>query len=177
MEANFFRSLSLVLKHEGGFVDHPEDPGGATNKGITHKTYADFLERPLEDVEELKNIPDEHVEMIYKKLYWDKVKGDELPGGVDFSTFDWAVNSGPARAATALQRCVGATVDGVIGPKTVGHVTDIPAEKTIEFLAMEREKFYRSLNTFDTFGKGWLRRNEETREKAVEMAFEEKNNG
>ena len=107
-------------------------------------------------------------------LFWF---GDYLPDGVDWSVFDWAVNSGPARAATALQRCVGATVDGVIGPKTVGHVVDIPAEKTIEFLAMEREKFYRSLNTFDTFGKGWLRRNEETREKAVEMAFKEKNNG
>ena len=63
MEANFFKCLEMVLKHEGGFVDHPEDPGGATNKGITHRTYSDFLERPLEDVSELKNIPDEHVQL------------------------------------------------------------------------------------------------------------------
>ena len=87
MEANFFKSLELVLKHEGGFVDHPEDPGGATNKGITHKTYSDFLGRPLEDVSELKNIPDEHVELIYKQGYWDKIKGDQLPSGVDFCIF------------------------------------------------------------------------------------------
>ena len=99
MEANFFKSLEMVLKHEGGFVDHPEDPGGATNKGITHRTYSEFLGRPLEDVDELKSIPDEHVEMIYKQGYWDKVKGDDLPGGVDFCTFDWGVNSGPGRAA------------------------------------------------------------------------------
>ena len=73
MEANFFKSPELVLKHECCFVDHPEDPGGATNKGITHKTYSDFLGRPLEDVNELKNIPDEHVELIYKEGYWDRV--------------------------------------------------------------------------------------------------------
>jgi len=169
MEANFFRSLSLVLKHEGGFVDHPEDPGGATNKGITHKTYADFLERPLEDVEELKNIPDEHVEMIYKKLYWDKVKGDELPGGVDFSTFDWAVNSGPGRPARVLQSLVGAKEDGVIGPKTMARIKDTDTVVLLNALAKNRADYYRSLKTFDTFGKGWLRRNEETLEAALEM--------
>ena len=67
MEANFFYSLGMILHHEGGFVDHPSDPGGATNKGITHKTYAEFLGRPLEDVDELKNISEEHVQEIYKK--------------------------------------------------------------------------------------------------------------
>ena len=104
MEANFFKSLEMVLHHEGGFVDHKDDPGGATNKGITHKTYADFLGRPLEDVNELKNIPEDHIQLIYKKGYWDKIKGDELPSGLDFCVFDWAVNSGPGRAAKALQK-------------------------------------------------------------------------
>ena len=118
MEANFFKSLEMVLKHEGGFVDHRDDPGGATNKGITHRTYSEFLGRPLEDVDELKAIPDEHVEMIYKQGYWDKVKGDDLPGGVDFCTFDWGVNSGPGRAAKYLQAIVEATPDGAIGPMT-----------------------------------------------------------
>ena len=169
MEANFFKSLALVLKHEGGFVDHPEDPGGATNKGITHKTYADFLERPLEDVEELKNIPNEHVELIYKNLYWDKVKGDELPGGVDFATFDWAVNSGPGRAARGLQKVVNATPDGAIGPLTLAAVKGKGSEGVIQELTKEREEFYRSLRTFETFGKGWLRRNEETRDFALKL--------
>ena len=169
MEANFFKSLEMVLKHEGGFVDHPDDPGGATNKGITHKTYSDFLGRPLEDVDELKNIPEEHVQLIYKQGYWDKVKGDNLPSGVDFAIFDWAVNSGPGRAAKALQKAVGATADGAIGPKTLAAVEAADAAEIIKAVADEREAFYKSLRTFNTFGKGWLRRNKETRDFALEM--------
>jgi lysozyme family protein len=169
MEANFFKSLEMVLKHEGGFVDHPEDPGGATNKGITHKTYSDFLGRPLEDVDELKNIPEEHVQLIYKQGYWDKVKGDNLPSGVDFAIFDWAVNSGPGRAAKALQKAVGATADGAIGPKTLAAVEAADAAEIIKAVADDREVFYKSLRTFNTFGKGWLRRNKETRDFALEM--------
>ena len=169
MEANFFKSLEMVLKHEGGFVDHPDDPGGATNKGITHKTYSDFLGRPLEDVDELKNIPDEHVQLIYKQGYWDKVKGDNLPSGVDFAIFDWAVNSGPGRAAKALQKAVGATADGAIGPMTLEAVKEYSAEDIIRSVAEQREAFYKSLRTFNTFGKGWLRRNKETRDFALEM--------
>jgi|TARA_R100000479_G_C6297768_1_gene169025 lysozyme family protein len=169
MEANFFKSLEIVLKHEGGFVDHPEDPGGATNKGITHKTYSDFLGRPLEDVSELKNIPDEHVQQIYKDGYWNRVKADQLPSGVDFCTFDWAVNSGPGRAAKALQKAAMVTQDGAIGPMTLAAVEEELPEEIIEKITKEREEFYRSLRTFDTFGKGWLRRNEETRDFALEM--------
>ena len=169
MEANFFKSLEIVLKHEGGFVDHPEDPGGATNKGITHKTYSDFLGRPLEDVSELKNIPDEHVQQIYKDGYWNRVKADQLSSGVDFCVFDWAVNSGPGRAAKALQKAVMVTQDGAIGPMTLAAVEEELPEEVIEKITKEREEFYRSLRTFDTFGKGWLRRNEETRDFALEM--------
>tara|TARA_R100000773_G_scaffold12089_1_gene11153 strand:+ start:576 stop:1088 length:513 start_codon:yes stop_codon:yes gene_type:complete len=169
MEANFFKSLEMVLKHEGGFVDHPEDPGGATNKGITHKTYSDFLGRPLEDVSELKNIPDEHVQQIYKDGYWNRVKADQLSSGVDFCIFDWAVNSGPGRAAKALQKTVMVTQDGAIGPMTLAAVEEELPEEIIEKITKEREEFYRSLRTFDTFGKGWLRRNEETRDFALGM--------
>lgn len=169
MEASFFKSLDMVLHHEGGFVDHPDDPGGATNKGITHKTYADFLDRPLEDVNELKNIPEEHVQKIYKSGYWDAVRADELPAGVDFCIFDWAVNSGPRRAAKALQKAVGATEDGAIGPMTLAAVEAADATQIVEDVTKEREAFYKSLRTFDTFGKGWLRRNKETRDFALEM--------
>jgi len=169
MEANFFKSLEMVLHHEGGFVDHPEDPGGATNKGITHKTYADFLGRPLEDVSELKNIPEEHVQQIYKNGYWDKVKGDELPGGVDFCIFDWAVNSGPGRAAKALQKAAMVTQDGAIGPMTLAAVSEYTSTELIESVTKSRIEFYKSLNTFDTFGKGWLRRAKETRDFALEL--------
>ena len=169
MEANFFKSLEMVLHHEGGFVDHPKDPGGATNKGITHKTYADFLGRPLEDVSELKNIPEEHVQQIYKNGYWDKVKGDELPGGVDFCVFDWAVNSGPGRGAKGLQKAVMVTQDGAIGPMTLAAVSEYTSTDLIESVTKSRIEFYKSLNTFDTFGKGWLRRAKETRDFALEL--------
>ena len=169
MEANFFKSLEMVLHHEGGFVDHKDDPGGATNKGITHKTYADFLGRPLEDVSELKNIPEEHVQLIYKNGYWDKIKGDELPGGVDFCVFDWAVNSGPGRAAKALQKAVMVLQDGAIGPKTLEAVSEYSPAAVIEQLTEARIEFYKGLSTYSTFGKGWVRRTKETRDFALEM--------
>jgi len=169
MEANFFKSLEMVLHHEGGFVDHKDDPGGATNKGITHKTYADFLGRPLEDVNELKNIPEDHIQLIYKKGYWDKIKGDELPSGLDFCVFDWAVNSGPGRAAKALQKAVMISQDGVIGPMTLEAVKEYDPAELIESITGYREEFYRNLSTFETFGKGWLRRTKETRDFALDM--------
>ena len=169
MEANFFKSLEMVLHHEGGFVDHKDDPGGATNKGITHKTYADFLGRPLEDDSELKNIPEEHVQLIYKNGYWDKIKGDELPGGVDFCVFDWAVNSGPGRAAKALQKIVMVSQDGAIGPKTLIAVSEMTPTEIIENMTKQRIEFYKELGTFDTFGRGWLRRAKETRDFALDM--------
>ena len=169
MEASFFKSLEMVLHHEGGFVSHPEDPGGATNKGITHKTYADFLGRPLEDVDELKNISEEHVQIIYKNGYWDKVKGDQLPAGVDFCIFDWAVNSGPSRAAKALQKAVMVAQDGAIGPKTLAAVSEMTPTEIIESITKQRIEFYKGLSTFDTFGRGWLRRAKETRDFALDM--------
>jgi lysozyme family protein len=173
MEHNFFESLKLVLKHEGGFVDHPKDPGGATNKGITHKTYSEFLGRPLEDVNELKSIPDEHVDLIYKQNYWDKIKGDDLPAGLDFSVFDWAVNSGPSRASKYLQKIVEAKQDGAIGPKTLELVNKKETKDLINKLSEERADYYKSLSTYDTFGRGWLRRNEETLESSLKMLGEE----
>jgi len=169
MEANFFKSLEMVLHHEGGFVDHKDDPGGATNKGITHKTYADFLGRPLEDVSELKNIPKDHVQLIYKKGYWDKVRGDELPNGVDFCVFDWAVNSGPGRAAKALQKTVMVLQDGAIGPRTLEAVSEYSPTEIIEKITETRIEFYKGLSTYSTFGKGWLKRVKETRDFALDM--------
>ena len=125
--------------------------------------------RPLEDVDELKNIPEEHVQEIYKKNYWDRVMADELDTGLDLATFDWAVNSGPGRPARVLQSLVGAKEDGVIGPKTMARIKDTDTVILLNALAKNRADYYRSLKTFDTFGKGWLRRNEETLEAALEM--------
>ena len=173
---NFIKSLEAVLEHEGGYVDHPKDPGGRTNMGITQAVYEKYLKRSVTE-EEMKDIKIGDVRIIYKTNYWDKVKGDDLPSGVDFCVFDWAVNSGVSRSSKALQKIVGATSDGVIGPNTLKAVYSIDAQTIITKLTDDREAFYKKLSTFDTFGKGWLRRKEETREKAVEMALKEKKNG
>lgn len=165
---NFKPCLEFVLAHEGGWSDHPRDPGGATMKGVTLSTYMGYLGRKVSK-EELRNIPEQHLEDIYKVLYWDKVKCDGLAAGVDLVVFDMAVNSGAARSAKILQRCVGAVPDGVIGPKTMDLVNGIPAKDIIIKFSDGRENFYKTLPTFDTFGKGWLRRTKECEDKALAM--------
>ena len=166
MKGNFERALAMVLKHEGGFVNHPNDPGGMTNNGITKKVYDAYMGK-VTTTEELKNIPDNHVAEIYKKQYWDRVNADNLASGLDISIFDWAVNSGCGRAVKALQKCVGAKQDGGLGPLTLKAVSDKDPEDLIEMISVEREAFYRKLKTFEHFGKGWLRRNKETRSHAL----------
>lgn len=179
MERNFIQSLELVLDHEGGYVDHPRDPGGKTYKGVTGNTYKQWLSKrhpaaEFEITEEnMKNIPDDHIGMIYRENYWDKCKCDHLPDGLDVCIFDWSVNSGPGRAAKALQRAVGAEPDGAIGPKTLEKVAACNPLEIVEKVTEEREAFYRSLKTFDTFGKGWLRRNEETHDVAKLLAMKQ----
>lgn len=157
MKQNFEASLAHVLKHEGGWADHPADPGGATMKGVTLKTYSDWLGRQATK-EELRNIPTEHLRTIYKARFWDAVRGDELPSGVDYVVFDMAVNSGPGRAAKMLQAAVGATPDGAIGPKTLAAVNAQDPATLIATFQRNRQHFLEALPTFGTFGKGWTRR-------------------
>ena len=168
MLENFVTSLETVLKHEGGYVDHPKDPGGRTNMGITQAVYEKYLNRTVTE-EEMKNIKIGDVRIIYKENYWDKVKGDDLPSGVDFCVFDWAVNSGVSRASKALQKIIGAKADGVIGPNTLKAVESADAEVIMQQLTEAREDFYKRLSTFDTFGKGWLSRNEKTAMLSLEL--------
>jgi lysozyme family protein len=169
MKANFDRCLALVLKHEGGWADHPSDPGGATMKGITIGTYAQFKGRKVTK-DELRAISDAEIAAIYRRRYWDVVRGDGLPSGLDYTTFDAAVNSGPARAAKWLQQAVGAPVDGKIGPATVRMANLAPPIKSIETMHAIRASFLRSLKTWPTFGKGWQRRIDDVRIEALRMA-------
>jgi lysozyme family protein len=165
---NFVKSLHHVLKSEGGFIDHPDDPGGVTNKGITARTYENFLGGPV-DVQMMRDIPDNHVEEIYKDMYWEVVLADDLPAGVDLCVFDFGVNAGPVRSAKMLQSCVDATEDGVIGPKTLARVSEQDTEELIKLFSVKREEYYKSLRHFETFGRGWLRRNEDVRDTAIDM--------
>ena len=158
MQANFKSSLAAVLVHEGGYVNHPRDPGGATNKGITHRTYAAYLARNKMQLIDVKYITDAEVASIYRDQYWSKVMGDDLPSGVDYAVFDFAVNSGPARAAKFLQRIVGVTADGVIGLQTVKAVAAMDAGEIVATLCANRLAWLKRLKHWDAFGRGWERR-------------------
>tara|TARA_E500000318_G_scaffold105836_1_gene113192 strand:- start:5 stop:517 length:513 start_codon:yes stop_codon:yes gene_type:complete len=165
---NWIKCLETILHHEGGYVNHPKDPGGETNLGVTKKVYEEFG-----GVKDMKDLTREDVEPIYKKNYWDRVKGDQLPSGLDLCVFDFGVNAGTGRAAKYLQTLIGTTADGGIGPNTLkaldSYVDGHGVQTTIENYQAERQKYYESLSTFDTFGKGWTRRVTETTELAVSM--------
>ncbi len=171
MQSSYDRALAAVLKHEGGYVDHPKDPGGATNKGITIATFRRFI-KPKGTKADLKALTTEQAGVVYRHEYWDKVSGGVLPAGVDFAVFDFAVNSGPSRAIKFLQKVVGVEQDGKIGPKTLEAVSSMPPLKIITDLCVNRLRWLGSLKTFDTFGKGWTRRVSEVRELATELAGE-----
>ncbi|AVX04252.1 hypothetical protein MXMO3_01726 [Maritalea myrionectae] len=173
MQRNFAAALKLVLKHEGGYVDHPSDPGGATNQGITRKTLARW--RGLKDwrqlpKSEVKNISADEVRQIYKARYWDKVRGDDLPSGLDYCVFDFAVNSGWSRAAIALQRVLGVADDGVIGPVTLEAVSKANTKRLINKMCDDRMRFLKRLRHWSVFGKGWSRRVSGVRRDALAWA-------
>lgn len=167
--SRFDVALAEILRHEGGWVDHPKDPGGATNRGVTLATLSDWLGR-LATKEEVKALTVADVAPIYRERYWNAVKADELPAGVDLMVFDLAVNSGPGRAAKFLQEVVDAAVDGQIGPGTLAKVNALHPLAVIDGMAQRRERFYRGLSAFDTFGRGWMKRLADVTAKAKEMA-------
>ena len=166
---NFEKCLAEVLKHEGGYADHPADPGGATNRGVTKRVWEEWVGHEVTK-DDIKALTVEDVTPLYRKRFWDACKCDNLHAGVDYVVFDVAVNSGTGRAAKFLQEAVGATPDGSIGPRTIAAAETFGANLIINKMCDRRESFYRSLPTFPTFGKGWLRRSEEVHKKALEMA-------
>lgn len=138
---NFDRCFDLTIKYEGGYVDHPRDPGGATNLGVTIGTLSAWLGRPATKVD-VRALNKARVKPIYEKNYWKKVNGDSLPAGADLAVYDYGVNSGPARANKTFMQA-----------KTAGDGKAV-AQKVCAI----RRSFLRSLKTFSTFGKGWLSR-------------------
>ena len=168
MNMNFDKCMSMLLAHEGGYVNHPSDPGGMTNLGVTKRTYDEFHGTDI-DEEGMRQLTKADVIPIYRRNYWDRCRCQDLPSGVDWVVFDLAVNSGTGRAAKLLQRAVETTEDGSIGPLTLMKVKQHESENIINRIAMYREQFYRTLSTFDTFGRGGLRRNDETRKQAIAM--------
>jgi lysozyme family protein len=168
MKSNFDKCLAMLLEHEGGYVNNVNDRGGMTNLGVTRRVYEDWIDRPVTE-QEMRDLTPDDVAPIYKKNYWDRVKGDQLPSGVDWCAFDWAVNSGSGRPAKAIQRAVGATQDGAIGNQTLGLVAEKDPKFIIDYVYTVRQAFYESLDDYKHFGRGWSRRNTETLHQAMEM--------
>ena len=157
MLSNFPASLALVLKAEGGFVNHPRDPGGMTNLGVTRNVWREWVNRDVDEAE-MRALTPELVAPLYKANYWDACRCDDLPRGVDYCVFDSAVNMGSSRAAKLLQTALGVTADGVIGRATIAAATAADPVELLEAFSQGKEAFYQSLATFQTFGKGWLNR-------------------
>lgn len=160
MKENFEKAFQDVLKYEGGYVNDPDDPGGMTNMGITAQTYAEFTGRRLSTIteKEMQELTKTQVKPIYKRKYWDACKCDQLPSGLDLLVFDFAVNSGPARAIKELQKCLRVEVDGILGAITLKHIDTFPLDQIIKEYAEARRDFLRNLKTFPKFGKGWISR-------------------
>lgn len=168
MKENFDSALAAVLHHEGGYVNHPKDPGGMTNLGVTKRVWEEWVGHEVDEAT-MRGLTPEIVGSMYKAKYWDKIKGDDLPAGVDYAVFDAAINSGPGRAAKWLQTVVGAVPDGAIGNGTLAKVAAMDAKEIVEKYQETRLAFMQSLPTWDTFGKGWGRRVTEVASAAQQM--------
>lgn len=157
MNSNFETALAHVLTSEGGYVDNKNDPGGMTNLGCTKAVWEEFVGHPVSEAD-MRGLTPQDVAPLYKRKYWDKVSGDQLPAGLDYAVFDAAINSGPGRAAKWLQEVVGVEADGVIGYKTILALEKTPLARIIALYNDKRLQFLESLPTFATFGRGWSNR-------------------
>lgn len=161
MNRNFPAAVGFVLDKEGGFVDDPQDPGGATNWGISKRAH------PNEDI---KGMTRDRAATIYRRTYWDAVHGDDLPAGVDLVLLDMAVNAGPKAAIKLAQRAVRETADGQLGPVTLWAIRAAKPVPLINAISDARLSFYRSLPGWARYGKGWSARVEACRALALSMA-------
>jgi lysozyme family protein len=150
---NFDTAFHKLLGHEGGFVDHPADPGGATNWGITER-----VARSHGYAGHMRDLPVDLAKRIYRADYWDAVRADDLPAAVRYVVFDAAVNSGVAQSVRWLQRALGVRDDGVIGPVTLAAAAQQNPEALRARLLGQRLRFMSGLPNWPAFSRGWARR-------------------
>jgi lysozyme family protein len=179
--SSFDAAIARVLAHEGGYTDHPSDPGGPTNFGITIYDARRYLNQKLSsappwrdaDRDVMRAVTREQAIAIYRAKYWDALSCDALPAGVDYAVFDYGVNSGIGRAAKVLQRVVYVADEGAIGPVTLFAAARGAPGVLIISICDERLRFLRSLRTWSVFGKGWARRVADVKDAALAMAAEQ----
>lgn len=170
----FESAIEMVLEKEGGFSNHPRDKGGMTNFGITYKTYAAFHDIDPAAVTEkmMRDLTREEAVEIYRTNYWSAARCDALPPGIDLCVFDFGVNAGVRTAVRTLQEVVGVTKDGSIGPITLAAVVACDPDTVIRQYAEKRLAYYRSLEDFDAFGRGWTIRTTSVRDASLRMVAE-----
>lgn len=154
----FAQVLPVTLVHEGGWSNHPADPGGATMRGVIQRVYDGYRDGRRLPRQSVRLISNQELVEIYRFNYWNLVRGDELPAGVDLAVFDFGVNSGPGTAVKHLQRVLGIPADGHPGALTLAECRRRDPVAVIRGLMASRRAFLRSLRTFRVFGVGWMRR-------------------
>jgi lysozyme family protein len=164
--SDFKECLDLVLKSEGGFVNHPSDPGGMTNLGVTKRVWEEYTGHEA-DEKEMRSLTPEKVAPLYEQRYWRQC-GDGLPRGLNFLVFSMGINSGTGRSIKLLQQSLGCVADGSIGPKTRELISSSDVAKLIAKFSETRREFYRSLNK-PAFEKGWLSRVDREEKEALNM--------
>ena len=170
MQSNFETCLSLLLTHEGGYTNHPSDPGGPTNFGITLEDYRRYVKvnATAADVRRMKL---DEAKIIYREKYWDAQRCDELPAGVDYAVFDYGVNSGIARSGKVLRRLLKLPDDsGTVNDAVIAAARTSDPKSLISAICDERLRFLQSLRTWPVFGAGWGRRVAEVKSVALKMA-------
>jgi lysozyme family protein len=150
---NFDQAFHLLLGHEGGFVDHPNDPGGATRWGVTER-----VARQNGYTGPMRELPVEVAKDIYRRQYWAAIRADELPCLLRYPVFDGAVNSGVGQSIRWLQRALGVADDGRIGPITIGAAQRAEPGDVLRRMLAQRLRFMADLSTWQSFGRGWARR-------------------
>ena len=136
--------------------------------GVTKKSWEAWVKHPVDEAE-MRSLTPESVAPFYKEMYWDACKCDELPLGIDYAVFDFAVNAGVSRASKTMQSALGTAADGIVGPATIGVAVNADPDEFLEKFSAAKEQFYRNLPTFEHFGKGWLRRVAEVKQAADGM--------
>jgi lysozyme family protein len=169
MTKNFRDCLELVLKHEGGYIDHPKDPGGRTNLGVTQRVWEEWIGHPATE-KDMRELTPAIVAPMYEMRYWRTSYCEKLPRGLDLLVFSMAVNAGAGRSVKLLQDAIGVVADGVIGPNTMAKINEANVETLIDKFSEARTAYYKGLKLFPVFGRGWLNRTDKERLEALQMA-------
>jgi lysozyme family protein len=165
MNTNFELCLSHLLQHEGGYVNHPSDPGGRTNLGVTQSVWEDWIDKTVDEAA-MRALTPEKVAPLYREMYWNRIKADDLASGLDYAVFDAAVNSGVSRAIKWLQMTCNVSPDGFIGYETL----QTAKTASIQTYCAHRMAFLKGRSNWPTFGKGWERRVKEVEAQALRMS-------